>query len=66
MEDKNKYNAPLMQFYGLMKSGYWLWSETYKDVDGDMCAIYKCSNCLYKQTKRTNFCPNCGVKMIKE
>ena len=48
-----------------MLTGCWLWHENYRDYDGYICSIYKCSNCFHKTEERTAYCPECGIKMKK-
>lgn len=46
------------------KTGHWI-----KDDSEDIAPIWKkirvCSNCAYLQFNETNYCPNCGAKMVK-
>ena len=38
------------------------WGEIYT-CHGERLWGYKCSQCEYDNSKKTNFCPNCGAKM---
>lgn len=49
-----------------VKNGYWKWESNYKDMDGDICSVYSCSICNHKTNDMTNYCSNCGAKMIVE
>ena len=46
-----------------MVTGAWLFCGNCKDYYGDICSVYRCSNCSEKVMKRSNFCPNCGSEM---
>lgn len=45
--------------------GKWIHHRTYKDMEGDICEIFKCSNCS-QLSEDYNYCPNCGAKMKGE
>ena len=48
-----------------IKNSRWKWESNYMDMDGDICSTYSCSICNYKTNDTTNYCPNCGSKIIK-
>lgn len=48
-----------------MTTGYWILHENYRDYNGYICSIYRCSNCFHKTEERTNYCSECGIKMKK-
>lgn len=47
---------------GYIKMGKWIHHHNYRDMDGDICEIFKCSNCN-QLSESYNYCPNCGAKM---
>lgn len=49
-----------------VKHGHWVWESNYRDYDGDICSVYSCSVCSVHSDDTTNFCPNCGAKMVRK
>lgn len=49
-----------------VKNSHWEWKSNYRDIDGDICSVYSCSICNHKTNDMTNYCSNCGAKMITE
>lgn len=50
-----------------IRYGKWLSDHNYRDSEGDICTVYKCSYCEKKQNNYTPpYCPECGTKMILE
>ena len=45
--------------------GYWIVDHQYRDSEGFICAIYRCSICDGKVDEETTFCPHCGNPMKK-
>lgn len=53
-----------------MKHGRWIdiyeWAKMHDSTPSGMCTYYWCSECQTEQEKKSNFCPNCGAKMIEK
>ena len=47
---------------GYIKMGKWIHHQNYRDIDGDIRAIFKCSNCG-QLSEDYNYCPYCGANM---
>lgn len=49
--------------------GRWIdiyeWAKMHDSTPSGMCLYYWCSECQKEQEKKSNFCPNCGAKMIE-
>ena len=45
------------------KTGHWI--KTKEQDDAEPLILWKCSECLTVQRLKTNYCPNCGAKMIE-
>ena len=43
------------------KTGHWI--KTKEQDDAEPLILWKCSECLTVQRLKTNYCPNCGLKM---
>lgn len=52
-----------------VKHGRWIdiyeWAKMHDSTPSGMCLYYWCSECRKEQEKKSNFCPNCGAKMIE-
>lgn len=52
-----------------VKCGRWIdiyeWAKMHDSTPSGMCTYYWCSECQKEQEKKSNFCPNCGAKMIE-
>ena len=50
-----------------VKHGRWIdiyeWAKMHDSIPSGMCTYYWCSECQKEQEKKSNFCPNCGVRM---
>lgn len=50
--------------------GRWIdiyeWAKMHDSTPSGMCTYYWCSECQKEQEKKSNFCPNCGARMIKD
>lgn len=53
-----------------IRTGRWIdiyeWAKMHDSIPSGMGLYFWCSECQEEQTKKSNFCPNCGVKMIEE
>ena len=53
-----------------VKRGRWIdiyeWAKMHDSTPSGMCTYYWCSECQKEQEKKSNFCPNCGARMIKD
>ena len=49
------------------KTGHWIedLSEYDDGYPKHIQAVWKCSECEQKQVRKSNYCPNCGVRMIE-
>lgn len=48
----------------LVRYGKWLIDHNYRDIEGVICSVFKCSCCEGKQNDYTPpFCPECGAIM---
>ena len=45
------------------KTGHWI--KTKEQNDAEPLILWKCSECLTVQRLKTNYCPNCGAKMLE-
>lgn len=48
------------------KNGQWIEHEWAEEYDGRLISNYECSECKSWEQERTNYCPNCGAKMMEE
>ena len=53
-----------------VKHGRWIdiyeWAKMHDSIASGMCLYYWCSECQEEQEKKSNFCPHCGARMMKE
>lgn len=47
------------------KKGHWIKGEVWEDTNGGWGRWQKCSVCRQSKHHKTNFCPNCGARMVK-
>lgn len=48
----------------LVKYGRWVSNHNYRDSEGTICTVYRCSYCEKKQNEYTPpYCPECGADM---
>ena len=46
-----------------VKHAKWKLVSTYRDEEGYLNDIFRCSNCHIPFDENTRYCPNCGAKM---
>lgn len=71
MTEESVSNALLYQSVSQMdseepKQGHWIEHKWAEEVDGMLISNYECSECHYWGRHDSNFCPNCGVRMVNE
>lgn len=53
-----------------VKQGRWIdiyeWAKMHDSTPSGMGTYFWCSECQKEQEKKSNFCPNCGAKMIEK
>ena len=53
-----------------VRYGRWIdiyeWAKMHDSTPSGMCLYYWCSECQEEQEKKSNFCPHCGARMIKD
>lgn len=47
------------------RTGRWIEGEIWEDTDGGWGRWQKCSVCRESKHHKTNYCPNCGAKMVE-
>jgi rubrerythrin len=45
------------------KFGKWILVKYYKDEEGNLCPIFRCSKCGIPYHEDKNYCPHCGSSM---
>lgn len=75
MQDK-VFRNPTDEFWGAVqalselpsaeRTGYWIEHEWAEEVDGVLVSNYECSSCHSWKREASDFCPHCGVRMVKE
>ena len=48
------------------KTGYWIVHEHAEEFLGRVVDNYECDKCHDWYLNKTNFCPNCGARMVGE
>lgn len=48
------------------KNGQWIEHEWAEEYDERLISNYECSECKRWNREMTDYCPNCGAKMIEE
>lgn len=63
----------IIDVYGLpvddvaeIKRGQWISQEYMNEIDSFIYTEYKCSNCGEISKKKSNYCPNCGARMVSK
>ena len=45
------------------KFGKWILVKYYRDEEGTLCPIFRCSKCGIPWSKDKKYCPHCGAEM---
>ena len=49
--------------FSLPKMGKWILVKYYRDEEGTLCPIFRCSRCGIPHDEDKQYCPNCGTNM---